>query len=85
MFATDGDNFYQSNFYKKKIEMYMKIFSSETMALLANVFENLFFWHFWTFGDGQIRNPDGKKLMFHILMPTAISRWIHQFSSDHWS
>ena len=43
MFATDGDNFYQSNFYKKKIEMYMKIFSSETMALLANVFENLFF------------------------------------------
>ena len=29
----------------------MKIFSSETVALLANVFENLFFWNFWTFGD----------------------------------
>ena len=26
-----------------------------------------------------------KQSFWHPLLPTAISRWIHQFSSDHWS
>ena len=65
--------FLSKQFLENNMEMYMKIFSSETVALLANVFENLFFWNFWTFGDGQIRNPDGKKLMFHFQMPTGLN------------